>query len=66
VLSGEPGPRRTITLLNAGAGIYAANAADSFGEGIAIAADAIDSGKALATVDNLAELSRSLARQPAA
>ncbi len=32
----------------------------------AIAADAIDSGKALATVDNLAELSRSLARQPAA
>jgi anthranilate phosphoribosyltransferase len=66
VLSGEPGPRRTITLLNAGAGIYAANAAESFEEGIAIAADAIDSGRALATVANLAELSRSLARQPAA
>lgn len=66
VLSGEPGPRRTITLLNAGAGIYAANAAESFAEGIAIAADAIDSGRALATVEHLAELSRSLAQQPAA
>lgn len=66
VLSGEPGPRRTITLLNAGAGIYAANAVDSFADGIALAAEAIDSGRALATVEHLAELSRSLAQQPAA
>ncbi|MGH2533772.1 MAG: anthranilate phosphoribosyltransferase [Thermomicrobiales bacterium] len=60
ILSGEDGPRRSITLLNAGAGIYAANAASSFGEGIEIAAEAIDSGKALATLDALATLTRDL------
>jgi anthranilate phosphoribosyltransferase len=61
VLNGEPGPRRAITLLNAGAGIYAANIADSFEEGIALAAAAIDSGKALAAVEQLAALSQDLA-----
>lgn len=66
VLNGEPGPRRSITLLNAGAGIFAANAADSFAEGIEIAARAIDSGKALAAVEHLAALSQQLAQQPAA
>ncbi len=33
VLSGEPGPRRDVTLMNAGAGIYAAEAAASIAEG---------------------------------
>ena len=61
VLSGEDGPRRAITLLNAGAGIYAANAAASFDEGIAMAAAAIDSGRALATLERLAALSAELA-----
>ncbi|MGH2561058.1 MAG: anthranilate phosphoribosyltransferase [Thermomicrobiales bacterium] len=60
ILSGEDGPRRSVTLMNAGAGIYAANAAASFGEGIAIAAAAIDSGKALATLDSLAMLTQEL------
>lgn len=66
VLEGEPGPRRSITLLNAGAGIFAANAAGSFAEGITIAAQSIDSGKALTAVDHLAALSQQLAQQPAA
>ncbi len=61
VLRGEPGPRRAITLLNAGAGIYAANAAESFADGIGLAASAIDSGKALAALEQLAALSRQLA-----
>jgi anthranilate phosphoribosyltransferase len=61
ILNGERGPRRSITLLNAGAGIYAANVASSFAEGIAIAAEAIDSGKALATLDALAALTQELA-----
>lgn len=60
IFSGEDGPRRSVTLLNAGAGIYAANAASSFGEGIAIAAEAIDSGRALATLDALAALTQEL------
>jgi anthranilate phosphoribosyltransferase len=60
ILNGENGPRRSITLLNAGAGIYAANAASSFAEGIAIATEAIDSGRALATLEALAALTQEL------
>jgi anthranilate phosphoribosyltransferase len=58
ILAGENGPRRSVTLLNAGAGIYAANAADSIGEGIEIAKAAIDSGNALSTLDALVELTQ--------
>ncbi|CAA9574038.1 MAG: Anthranilate phosphoribosyltransferase [uncultured Thermomicrobiales bacterium] len=61
VLSGEPGPRRAVTLLNAGAGIYAADAAASVAEGVELAATAIDSGAALATLTRLADLSSDLA-----
>lgn len=65
ILNGANGPRRSITLLNAGAGIYAANAADSYAEGIAMAAEAIDSGRALAKLEALAGLSQELAATPA-
>ncbi len=64
ILSGENGPRRSITLLNAGAGIYAAGAAGSFGEGIVLATEAIDSGRALATLEGLVKLSQRLAKTP--
>jgi anthranilate phosphoribosyltransferase len=63
VLNGENGPRRSITLLNAGAGIYAANAAESFAEGIAIAAKSIDSGRALATLNALAALTHEISAE---
>lgn len=53
ILDGERGPRRSVTLMNAGAGIYAAEGAASIGEGIAMAAEAIDSGKAMAKLDEL-------------
>jgi anthranilate phosphoribosyltransferase len=65
ILSRENGPRRSVTLLNAGAGIYAANAAESFGEGIAMAAEAIDSGRALATLEALAALTQEMAANAA-
>lgn len=61
VLRGENGPRRTVTLLNAGAGIYAADAADSFADGVKIAAEMIDSGKAMAKLDDLVAFTRELA-----
>lgn len=60
VLSGEPGPRRAITLLNAGAGIYAAGVAPTIGDGIAMAAEAVDSGRAMLVVDQLARTSQQL------
>jgi anthranilate phosphoribosyltransferase len=46
VLEGEPGPRRNVTVLNAGAAILAAGAAEDLGDGVRKAAEAIDSGAA--------------------
>lgn len=50
VLGGEPGPARDVVLLNAGAAIFVAGRAADVGEGIALAADAIDSGRAAEVV----------------
>jgi anthranilate phosphoribosyltransferase len=60
VLSGEPGPRRDVTLINAGAGIYAAEAATSIAEGVALAKEAIDSGRAMERLDRLVALTSEL------
>lgn len=65
ILQGEPGPRRTITVLNAGAGIYAANVVDTLAEGIALAESAIDSGAAYAKLQALVAASHA-GVQPAA
>jgi anthranilate phosphoribosyltransferase len=46
ILAGEPGPRRDIVLLNAAAGLYAADAVDDLSAGIVRAAETIDSGAA--------------------
>lgn len=64
VLSGENGPRRTVTLMNAGAGIYAADAAGSFEEGIRMAAEAIDSGAAMRMLEELVRVTQELAGTP--
>jgi len=61
ILNGGNGARRTVTLLNAGAGIYAADAASSIEEGIAMAAEAIDSGRALAKMEQLVAKTQSFA-----
>lgn len=60
VLSGENGARRTVTLMNAGAGIYAADAAGSFEEGIRMAAEAIDSGAAMKKLEELVQVTQQL------
>ena len=61
VLSGETGPRRDATLLNAGAGLYAAGTAGSIAEGVVQAADAVDSGRALERVEQLVAMTQQLA-----
>lgn len=53
VLRGEPGPRRDVVLLNAAPAIVAAGAAKTWKEGIQAAANAIDSGAALKTLEGL-------------
>lgn len=57
ILSGAPGPKRDIVLLNAGAGFYAANAADTIAAGMQKAAEIIDSGAATAKLDALIRVS---------
>ena len=52
ILSGkERGAKREIVLLNAGAALYIGGKADSIEEGIRIAGETIDSGKAMETLE---------------
>lgn len=44
--NGEKGPKRDVVTLNAGAAIYVGGKADSIKEGMALAEESIDSGKA--------------------
>jgi anthranilate phosphoribosyltransferase len=53
VFAGEPGPRRDITVLNAGAAIYVGGGAESLGAGVVRAAEAIDAGEAGILLDRL-------------
>ena len=46
VLGGEPGPRRTLVVLNAGAALFVAERVSSYEEGVRLAEQAIDSGAA--------------------
>lgn len=57
ILRGAPGPKRDAVLMNAGASLYIGGKADSMKEGIALAAQLIDSGKAMETLEKLIEVS---------
>jgi len=59
VLSGKRGACRDVTLLNAGLAILAGDRAGSLKEGIALAAEAIDSGAAIRRLKVLIEMSNS-------
>jgi anthranilate phosphoribosyltransferase len=61
VLDNEQGPARDIVILNAGVALYAANVAPSMAEGIALARAAIESGKALAKMQQFVARSKELA-----
>ncbi len=57
ILAGEPGPRRDIVLLNAGAAIFIAGRARSLADGVAVAAASLDGGEARQALDRLREAS---------
>lgn len=58
ILSGKiTDTRRTIVLMNAGAAIYVGGKADTIAEGVKMAAEIIDSGKALDRLNKFVELS---------
>jgi anthranilate phosphoribosyltransferase len=63
ILSGEVGARRNIVIMNAAAALVAGNQASDLKEGVCIAEKMIDSGKALAKLDELIKLSHSLDKE---
>jgi len=58
VLTGIPGARRDIVLLNAAAALVASGLAGDLKEGVALGAEAIDSGQAAATLAKLREFGK--------
>ncbi len=62
VFTGIPGPRRDIVLLNASAALVAAGIAEDLKEGVARAAEAIDSGMAAVTLQKLRNFGERWAR----
>jgi len=63
ILSGEVGARRNIVIMNAAAALVAGNQASDLKEGVSIAEKTLDSGKALAKLDELIKLSHSLNKE---
>jgi len=65
ILSGtESGPKRDVVLLNAAAALEGVGIASDLREGVAFAAEAIDSGAARKTLHDLREFGRSIAPPP--
>ncbi len=59
ILNGERGPKRDAVLMNAGAALYIAGKAESMKDGIKLAAELIDSKKALETLEKMIAVSNS-------
>lgn len=58
VVSGEPGPRRDAVLLNAAAALMVAGIAEDLEEGLAVAAETVDSGAAAGCLERAAAFTR--------
>jgi anthranilate synthase/phosphoribosyltransferase len=63
ILSGETGGRRDIVLMNAAAGLLAADAVPDLAAGVVKARESIESGAALARLEALVTLTQRLARE---
>ena len=61
ILGGEKSPRRDVVLMNAAAALVAAGKADHLKDGVTIAAEAIDSGRASQKLDALVQFTTSRA-----
>ena len=57
ILNGEKGAKRDAVLLNAGASLYIGGKAENIRQGISMAAELIDSGKARETLQKFIEFS---------
>ena len=61
VLSGEGGPPRDVVVANAAGGIVAGGKAGNLREGVRVAQESIDSGRAMEKLERLRKVSQSLA-----
>ena len=59
ILNGQKGPKRNAVVLNSAAGLYVAGIVESIKEGVEIAEEVIDSGKALKQLENFIEFTNS-------
>ena len=59
ILKGEQGHKRNAVLLNAGAALFIGGKAETMKDGVKLAADIIDSGKALETLEKFIKVSNS-------
>ncbi|MCI5586905.1 MAG: anthranilate phosphoribosyltransferase [Lachnospiraceae bacterium] len=57
ILNGEKGHKRNAVLMNAGAAFYIGGKAETMEEGVKLAAEIIDSGEALKTLEKVIEIS---------
>lgn len=57
ILKGVKGPKRDAVLFNAGTSLYIGGKADSIADGIKLAAELIDSGKAMEVLNKMIEVS---------
>ncbi|MDE5866097.1 MAG: anthranilate phosphoribosyltransferase, partial [Lachnospiraceae bacterium] len=55
ILKGEKGPKRNAVLMNAGAALYISEKAESLADGVKLAGEIIDSGKALEALEKFKE-----------
>ena len=58
------GPKRDVVLMNASAVLMAGDKIRTFRQGVALAAEAIDSGRALAKLEQLITFSQGLSQKP--
>ena len=57
ILSGQKGPKRNAVLMNAGAALYVGGKAENMADGIRLAAELLDSGKVMETLNKFIEVS---------
>lgn len=60
ILSGEPGPKRDVALVNAAPAIVLADLADGFADAMVLASDSLDSGAASRSLQESLRLSKQL------
>lgn len=59
ILKGQKGPKRNAVVLNSAAGLYVAGVVESISDGVKLAEEIIDSGKAFTQLEKFIEFTNS-------